>query len=78
MSVIVQEQVEFMVDEIASLEFQLAQEEKTTEMLVIERDDFAQKIHDAYEVYANMDGDDFRSVTALTRVIKNIVAELKP
>ena len=38
------EQAEWMADEIASLEHQLEQECKTTEMLVIERDDLAELV----------------------------------
>ena len=65
-----QEAVEWMRDEIAYLESQLTEVEE-------ERDVLAQRVHEAYEVFANMTGDDFRSVTALNRVIKAIVGELK-
>ena len=72
------EQCEWMKDEIASLEHQLDEEKRVNEMLVIERDDALLKIHDAYEVFANMDGGDFSDAQALARVIHNIVDELKP
>ena len=36
------------------------------------------RIHDAYEVFANMDGSDFDDPKALMRVINAMVAELKP
>ena len=36
------------------------------------------RIHDAYEVFANMDGSDFDDPKALMRVINDMVAGLKP
>lgn len=38
------EHAEWMADEIASLEFQLAEEVKANEMLVIERDDLQARL----------------------------------